>query len=301
MIHKSYTVEIITPTIIGGADSKTLDPYKIRTSEIKSAMRQVFRMVAGKYIDHSQSGIKTLLEKEGEIFGSTSGKSSFKIWTEGTENLKTAKVKLLPHKSNFSKDAVLPNQRFKINILTYRDDFGVEFYKSMLRLTLLFGVGNRKNRLMGSMRIVEEPLNAKQDLDTVSSVCQEIFNSPEKNIPEPLFPTLSMQSKEKNQKNYIFLGVPLKKEYTGQGLMFETLLKDLYTKLIEPVMKSQHRDILGSANPRQGSYLNFSIYKDTEYKIYMVGFYYKNSKFNRTGWEDAIKYTRELYETNFKQ
>lgn len=301
MIQKAYTVEIITPTIIGGADSTSLDPHKIRTSEIKSAMRQVFRMVAGKYIDHSPESIKTLLEKEGEIFGSTSGKSSFKIWTENTENLKTAKVKLLPHKSNFSKEAVLPGQQFKINLLIHGNNPGLDFYESMLNLALLFGIGNRKNRLMGSMKILEKPLNAKQDLDNISSVCKKIFNSEEKNIQEPLYPTLSMHLKEKNLKNYIFLGLPLKKEYIKNSLMFDSLLKDLYNKLIEPVMKSQYREILGSPNPRQGSYLNFSIYKDTDYKIYMVGFYYKNNKFNRKYWEDAIDFTRKLYETNFKQ
>ncbi|MCX7738668.1 MAG: type III-B CRISPR module RAMP protein Cmr1 [Hydrogenothermaceae bacterium] len=53
---------------------------KVGASEIKAVMRQAFRIVAGRYINHSsKDSIKTLLEKEGEIFGSTSRKSTFRI------------------------------------------------------------------------------------------------------------------------------------------------------------------------------------------------------------------------------
>lgn len=300
MKYKTYTVEIITPTIMGGADSGKLDPYKIRTSEIKSAMRQVFRMIAGKYIDHSPASIKLLLEKEGEIFGSTSGKSTFKIWTEGTENLKTQKIKLLPHKSDFSKEAVLPNQQFRINLLIYSDNIGIKFYESLLKLALLLGIGNRKNRLMGNMKLKEETLNIKEDAENISTVCQKMFNTTEKLIEKPLYPTLSLRPG--NEKNYLFLSIPLKKEYISKELLFETLLKDLYKKIIEPTMKSNFKDIIGSANPRQGSYINFSVYKDGEdYKLFMIGFYYENNRFDYKYWKKAIEEIKKIYQEQFKQ
>lgn len=179
-------------------------------------MRQVFRMIAGKYIDHSPASIKLLLEKEGEIFGSTSGKSTFKIWTEGTENLKTQKIKLLPHKSDFSKEAVLPNQQFRINLLIYSDNIGIKFYESLLKLALLLGIGNRKNRLMGNMKLKEETLNIKEDAENISTVCQKMFNTTEKLIEKPLYPTLSLRPG--NEKNYLFLSIPLKKEFISKEL-----------------------------------------------------------------------------------
>jgi CRISPR type III-B/RAMP module RAMP protein Cmr1 len=52
MEEAKFKVEIITPTIMGGANSGKLDSIFIRPTEIKSAMRQAFRLVAGKYVRH---------------------------------------------------------------------------------------------------------------------------------------------------------------------------------------------------------------------------------------------------------
>ncbi|MGC8869393.1 MAG: type III-B CRISPR module RAMP protein Cmr1, partial [Sulfurihydrogenibium sp.] len=70
MKEGTFKIEIITPTIMGGADSKELDSLKIRPSEIKAMMRYVFRAIAGKFVDHKN--IEQLLKVEGEIFGDTS-------------------------------------------------------------------------------------------------------------------------------------------------------------------------------------------------------------------------------------
>lgn len=293
MLSTQYEIEVISPVIMGGADSKELDPYKIRTSEIKSIMRQAFRSVAAKYINYSsEKSLKTLLEKEGEIFGSTKNKSVFKIWVEDADNLKTEKIKLLPHKSNWSKNAVNLNQTFKLKILFNK--YEEEFYKSLLNLAFIFGVGNRRNRLNGNLKIKSEELDLQRDLNNIKKVCEKLFETEEVKVNEPLFPGFTLREDEK--KNYVVYSLPLKENYYPKNKeSFENLLKEIYTKVIHKLEKD-HNYILGSASQRQGSFINLSLhkYENSKYKLFLIGFYYKNKEFNYDKWRKGIEKTIEL-------
>jgi CRISPR-associated RAMP protein, Cmr1 family len=158
-----FKVEIITPTIMGGANSGELDSILIRPTEIKSAMRQAFRLIAGKYIEHDYKKIKDLYDLESEFFGNTQGKGKFRLIVDIPNNLKTEKIKLLPHKSGFSKSAILPNKTFNLKIISYK--YPVEFYKALLNIAFLLGVGHRRNRLLGNMQI--EKFELKNEVEKI--------------------------------------------------------------------------------------------------------------------------------------
>jgi CRISPR-associated RAMP protein, Cmr1 family len=147
MEKQEYTVKIITPTIMGGVNGK-LDSNFIRTTEIKSAMRQAFRLVAGKYIDHNK-----LYDLESEVFGNTEGKGKFRLIVDIDPNyIKQGNVKPLPHKRNFTKEAIMPGSKFKLQIISY-NKYPIEFYKALLDIAFLLGVGFKRNRLFGNMKI----------------------------------------------------------------------------------------------------------------------------------------------------
>lgn len=303
-------IRILTPAVMGGADNR-LDSSMIRTSEIKAAMRQVFRMFAGKFIDHSYGSIKVLLEKEGKIFGDTSLKSSFKLLVDMPNNLDAKDVKLLPHKNNFSKKAISPNQKFRLKLIILRniDNISIDFYNSLLKLALLFGVGNRRNRLMGSMKIENENYeDIKNDMDLIANTCKMLFNIDEIVLKdkEPLFSSLT--KKDDKDKYYLITRIPMKRGYINNDQEldlkhFEQMLKDLYEKVIHPIEKiPSYKDILGSAKPRQGSFVNFSIAEsNNNYYMYVSCFYYKNNnKLKYDYWKKAKDEIKRLAEETFK-
>ena len=287
MKEEKFQVEIITPTIIAGADSRNLDPLKIRPSEIKGMMRFAFRLIAGKYIDH-RNEIKTLLEKESLIFGSTQKKSDFKLILHNTENLNTGNVKLLPHKSSSIKKAVLPNQKFELSLIYNK--YSIDFYKSLLNLTFLIGVGNRRNRLFGNMQI-ENPLDLANSVKNIDEVCKSLFGRNELSIEEPLFPSFSKKSN--GEKNYIVFSSPLK-----SPLDVENLLTKLYKEIIHTLEKDdKKKHLLGSTTPRQSSYINFSLQKHKDsYKLYFISYYYKNKDFDYQTWKEAVDLVKEKIE-----
>ncbi|MGC9081171.1 type III-B CRISPR module RAMP protein Cmr1 [Sulfurihydrogenibium sp.] len=298
MKEETFKIEIITPTIMGGADSKELDSLKIRPSEIKAMMRYVFRAIAGKFVDHKN--IEQLLKVEGEIFGDTSKKSDFKIILSDTENLKDEYIKLLPHKSNFQKKAVIPNQFFNLTIIANKYD--LEFYKSLLNLAFLIGIGNRRNRLNGNLQINYD-LNFASDIQTVSNLCKTLLNTEEIKTNNPQFPSFTLR--EDGNKNYFVYSMRLKKNYSDnlQKNKFENLLIPLYKEVIHEIEKGPYKDLLGSATPRQASFVNFSIQKvgKDSYKLFLICFYYKNKNFEYETWKEGIEKIRELTEKTFKE
>lgn len=307
MVGKNFNIEIITPTIMGGSNSRELDNYKIRASEIKAVMRQVFRIFSCKYIDYKDhsKGIKKLLEKEGEIFGSTSQKSSFKLLLEDTKNLQTGKVDLLPHKTNgFKKDAVLPGGKFKLKLILLKNTYnlGIDFYQALLKTALLMGVGNRRNRLMGNMRILEDLNSDELDFNFLLESCGKISES-EKTIyeDEPLFPCALKLNGDK--KYYMVSKRKIKQTYLNNNVLNHSLLlKDLYINVIHKLEENEeYRHIIGSINPRRGSYINFSVAKDNNnnYYMYLFSFYYKNNDFSYEKWLKASELAKKLTEETF--
>jgi len=310
MEKQEYTVKVVTPTIMGGANSKELDSNYIRTTEIKSAMRQAFRLVAGKYIDHNQKehdrgeGIKLLYDLESEVFGNTEGKGKFRLIVDIDPNyIKEGNVKPLPHKRNFTKEAIMPGSKFKLQIISYK--YPIEFYKALLDIAFLLGVGFKRNRLFGNMKIEQsESFNFGKSVEKIEKFLIENFLK-EKGLKErftenPLFACLSKRSN--GDKNYLIKSVDLKDEYLPVDKKFEIMLKDLYEKIIHEIEKGEFNFILGSADPRQSSYVNFSILEGRSgYMFCILSFYYKNDAFNYDKWLKATKKVEELVKETFEK
>jgi CRISPR type III-B/RAMP module RAMP protein Cmr1 len=302
MNEKTFKVEIITPTIMGGSKN-SLDTIKIRPSEIKSMMRYAFRLIAGKYIDHSNE-INKLLEEEGKIFGDTKQKSDFKIIVDNTDNLKTKKVNLLPHKNNFKKSAILPNQTFDLTLISNK--YQIEFYESLLKIAFLLGVGNRRNRLMGNLQITDSNIQPSEDVKVISEECKKLFKKNEEiKTNNPKFPSFTFR--EDNKKNYLVYSIPLKNAFIKNEISnFEAMLKELYEKIIHKIeSNNDYSNIIGSASPRQrqASYINFSLQKiqQNSYRLCLISFYYENNRFEYNVWEKATEEVKKLTEETFKR
>ncbi|EEP60696.1 type III-B CRISPR module RAMP protein Cmr1 [Sulfurihydrogenibium yellowstonense] len=307
-----FKVEIITPTIMGGANSGKLDSIFIRPTEIKSTMRQAFRLVAGKYVEHNKKGIEKLYELESEVFGNTQGKGKFRLIVDVPTNLRTEKIKLLPHKSDFSKFAILPNKTFNLKIISYK--YPVEFYKALLNIAFLLGVGHRRNRLFGNMQIEQfEWKDEIQKIDRffIAKRLKEIKTN------NPSFACFS--KREDDKENFIIDDmllkdefIPIKKqnnfdrknfenfEFDKQN--FEKALENLYGKVIHGIKEKKLDFILGGARPRQASFVNFSILKfNQNYRLFVMGFYYKNEKFKYNDWKNAIEEVKKLTKETFEK
>jgi CRISPR type III-B/RAMP module RAMP protein Cmr1 len=304
---------------MGGANSKELDSILIRPTEIKSAMRQAFRLVAGKYVEHNKKGIEKLYELESEIFGNTQGKGKFRLIVDIPNNLKTEKINLLPHKKDFSnsKLAILPNQTFDLKIISYK--YPVEFYKSLLNIAFLLGVGHRRNRLFGNMQIEQfklpDEVGNEEKVGKIERFLLDLDKELEK-MPtnNPLFACFSEREKDDNKKddnkednknrNFSVFGMPLKDEYIPINKQnFEKALENLYEKVIHGIKREKLDFILGGVSPRrQASFVNFSILKvGQSYRLFVISFYYKNEKFNYDKWKQAIEKAKELTEKTFKK
>jgi CRISPR type III-B/RAMP module RAMP protein Cmr1 len=308
MEKQEYTVKVVTPTIMGGANSKELDSNYIRTTEIKSAMRQAFRLVAGKYIDHNQKehyreeGIKLLYKLESEVFGNTEGKGKFRLILDIDPNyIKEGNIKPLPHKSNFTKKAIMPNSKFKLQIISYK--YPIEFYKALLDIAFLLGVGFKRNRLFGNMKIEQsESFHFGKSVEKIENFLKE-RGLEERFTENPLFACLSKRSNgDKNEdKNYLIKSVYLKDEYLTVDEKFEIMLKVLYEKIIHEI-EERFNFILGKTNPRQSSYVNFSILEGRSgYMFCILSFYYKNDTFNYDKWLKATDMIKGLVEKTFQR
>jgi CRISPR type III-B/RAMP module RAMP protein Cmr1 len=292
-----FKVEIITPTIMGGANSGNLDSILIRPTEIKSAMRQAFRLIAGKYIEHDYKKIKDLYDLESEIFGNTEGKGKFRLIVDVPSELEHKEVKLLPHKSGISKSAILSNQTFDLKIISYK--YPVEFYKALLNIAFLLGVGYKRNRLFGNMQIEKFELK-----DEVGKIEKFFLDKGYREIKtdNPLFACFS--KREDNDKNFLVYGMPLKDEFNPSDVKnFQYILEKLYKEVIHKIKGEKLDFILGGVNPRrQASFVNFSILKvGQSYRLFVIGFYYKNEKFKYNDWKNAIEKAKELSEKTFKK
>ncbi len=298
------SIQVITPTLMGGAFGQN---DGIRPSEIKGLMRIAFRLIAGKYIPHNKEGIKILKEKEEIIFGNTSKKSPFKITVLPNPSLVYTDIELLPHKDKFKnrKRLIAPNSSYKLALtirkpIKHSFDESLEFLSSLLRIGFLMGIGYRKNRFLGNMYF--DNFSLKDEVLNLEKFCKELFQTEEKSIKLPLFPSFSIYKKSnKLIKNYKVFSVPLKNKYKDD---FELLLKDFYEKVIHVLEKNaKYNCMIGSANPRQPSFLNFSIYNN---KIFIFSFFYKGksciaSSDDYVKWQEGTEETINLLRENFEE
>ena len=115
----------------------------------------------------------------------------------------------------------------------------------------------------------------------------------------PLFACLSKRSN--GDKNYLIKSVDLKDEYLPVDEKFE-ILRDLYQKIIQEIEKERFNFILGKANPRQSSYVNFSILEGRSgYMFCIFSFYYKNDAFDYHKWREATEKVEKLVKETFEK
>ncbi|RMA96964.1 type III-B CRISPR module RAMP protein Cmr1 [Hydrogenothermus marinus] len=301
----TLTVKTITPTLMGGAFSQN---DGIRPSEIKAIMRFAFRLVAGKYIEHNKEGLIKLKEKESLIFGSTNQKSIFSLIVKN-QSLDIKKIALLPHKNGFKnkRDMISPNSKFDLKIQVKRPinkDISIQesldFFKALLNVASLIGIGYRKNRFNGNLEL--EKFSLSEEVEKIDNICKALFNESEKDIDVPLFPVLA----KKPKKVYKVFSIPLKKPFR-QSLNYEEFLKKVYENVIHEIeSKSDYSCLLGSAKKRQGSLINFSIYNN---KIFIFSFFYKDKncfgRFNEDkdkfykNWQKGTEEVIEKLKDNF--
>lgn len=156
-MHKiTFECETITPMFLSGADGSTPE---LRPPSIKGALRFWWRAMNGHL------PLKTLKEREGEIFGGTDngGKRSRVIIRIPHEaNLNTSVSELVPHKPFMKQNAFQPKQSFKVILgisgvisTKGKDIFGMEQLSALFQLTCIFGgFGKRVRRGMGSVKVI---------------------------------------------------------------------------------------------------------------------------------------------------
>ncbi len=277
-------IKVITPTIMGGGFGQSDD---IRPSEIKGLMRYWFRAVAGSFIVHFpedklKQDLKILKQFEESIFGSTQKKASFRIIIKN-HKLKTGKLSHLPHKSwskNNPLTAVLPDSHYNLEILIRNIPFGKvnvkeykNFLKNLLKLSLFFGTGFRKNRFFGNMIIESEKVenieNLVNEIKTFVSNTSGLYEK--KKTLLPAFPTFSFRNgKEKN----FYIEKVLDNCHVNN---WENFLENFYKGIIHKIEKDHSIRFFidgGIRNFHKYSLLNFS-YIDGS--IYLSSFFHKNN------------------------
>ena len=265
MENTDFLIKVITPTIMGGGFGQS---DGVRPSEIKGLMRYWFRAVAGSFIVHFpedklKQDLKILKQFEESIFGSTQKKASFRIIIKN-HRLKTGKLSHLPHKSwskNNPLTAVLPDSHYNLEILIRNIPFSKvnikeykNFLKNLLKLSLFFGTGFRKNRFFGNMIIEDEKV------ENIENLVNEIKS----------FVSNASGLKEKN----FYIEKVLDNCHVNN---WENFLDNFYKGLIHKIEKDQSIRFFidgGIRKFHKYSLLNFS-YIDGS--IYLSSFFHKNN------------------------
>jgi len=162
----TFECETITPMFLAGADGQTPE---LRAPSIKGALRFWWRAMNGhlgledkKDRDGKiiQKGLKTI---EGEIFGSTSGRSKVIIRIQA-QKVHKEKTSPLPHKQrSFEKEAFSKGSAFTVHLSLTKtvSHNGVVFNLQSLAalftlVSILGGLGNRSRRGFGSFKIINQ-------------------------------------------------------------------------------------------------------------------------------------------------
>jgi len=305
----TFTIKVITPTLMGGGFGQN---DGIRPSEIKGLMRYWFRAVAGSFIIHFpetkfKQDLENLKRFEGDIFGNTIKKSSFRLIIRNTnEKLQTKKLSHLPHK-NWSKKNPLEivsadNSVFTLEILIRKIPFKEtsleeykNFLKNLLKLSFFFGIGFRKNRFFGNMILGNEEMENIEDLinkvkNFVSKsfkIYGDVYKTEKKKTLLPLFPTFSYRSEK--EKNYYI--IKAKDDCSVKD--WEKFLENFYKEIIHKIERNTN---LKFFIDHKYSLINFSYING---KIYLSSFFHKNNgylnnlrKYNN--WKSGLNEIKKL-------
>ena len=142
----TFHCQTITPMFLSGADGTTPE---LRPPSIKGAMRFWWRAMNGHL------HLKTLKEREGEIFGNggTNATQSLFSISVNAQNMQTGIREFVPHKPFMKQMAFIEKQLFTVKLLFKTDKYVQEISNLFLLVSFLGGLGKRSRRGMGSFRV----------------------------------------------------------------------------------------------------------------------------------------------------
>jgi len=213
-------VETITPLFIAGADQAHIESEGLRSPTLRGLMRWWFRAIMGGIVD-----VGMLMEKESEIFGSTSTRSKIRILTSTLD--KPVSINQIPalkelrylwfsiYMQNVRGQRIScypPGSEFSITLMSDHSDALRVAACTLWSTIYLGGVGARMRRGAGSLKVLKADCDAgycdflfrgsrivPEATDFMSKNLQIIFNcfrklSSRKATQEPTFCVLSRKT-----------------------------------------------------------------------------------------------------------
>jgi CRISPR-associated protein Cmr1 len=156
-------VEANTPLFIAGADQAHIEGEGLRPPTVRGLMRWWFRAIMGGIVD-----VKTLQEKENEIFGTTSARSKIRILTSTLDKpvridqiFALNKLRYLWFSIQMQRargqriSCYPPGSKFSITLLSDNSDILGIAACTLWSTIYLGGVGARMRRGAGSFRVLK--------------------------------------------------------------------------------------------------------------------------------------------------
>jgi len=255
----TFKCQTITPMLMHGADGSSAE---LRPASIKGVLRFWWRAI------HGNLSLDELHKQEGEIFGSTEGRSSFTLQVVHKLSTANPKINPLPHKNGFTVNGYQANQTFEVVI----SGQNLELIQNLFILaTTLGGFGQRSRRGFGSVKIVGSEALASPKEDEVKTSFPKTFEEIQELINQT--PTFQNLNKKTNEEYPYIQNIQVGKTYND----FESLLKT-----IGQASHDNNCNELGSANPRLASPIYVSVLKfgDKDYRPIITTL--KNTKSDNT-------------------
>lgn len=154
----TVTLETVTPMFLGGADPRGTP--ELRPPSFRGMMRYWFRASAGGVVGDDEQALRTIRQKEAEVFGSPDEKhGQSAVWVRlSTPKFAPKSYPLLPHKNRPMFPAIPPGVA---PILTLTLKPNAEMQKLELAIWALLigltlgGIGKRSRRGFGSLRVAK--------------------------------------------------------------------------------------------------------------------------------------------------
>ena len=234
----TLNLEIVTPMFLRGSDNATLD---LRPPAFKALFRYWWRAAVG------ESDIDTLRKTEGNLFGSTNGRSPLSIRIPGSAAPPSAQYAPLPHRANFKSQAYSPNGRFNLTLTAPN----LSEYKKIATLSfLLGGVGNRSRRGFGSIRY------QNWNFQNINELQNEVYQALEGISPSRFQGT--PHEIEVNPTVHLSNYPVIRAIYFGNTLSNDV---EALLRRIGQAMHNHSHEALGGINPRMGSPIHVRIQK----------------------------------------
>ncbi|MYC75357.1 type III-B CRISPR module RAMP protein Cmr1 [Candidatus Poribacteria bacterium] len=229
-------LETVTPMFLRGSDNNTPE---LRPPAFKALFRYWWRAAVG------ETDVDTLRRTEGDLFGSTKGRSPLSIRIPGSAAPSTAQYAPLPHKANFQSQAYRPNERFNLTIMSPE----LSKYENIATLSfLLGGVGSRSRRGFGSIRY------QNWNFQNIDELQNEVYQTLDGISPGRFQSIHRIEVITGNLPDYPAI----------QAIHFGNTLSDDVGALLRRIGQATHNhshNALGSINPRMASPVHVRVQK----------------------------------------